>query len=132
MPLSAEMGLGMGGSMRQEIYEDIFEPGNWETDVTSRCFVHLLNSLAYAEVTGHLPPHRPYEAADYAKAGLPWFDYYSDQAALQGSDKLKGLKSWKDFQGEQPDESVAIHPKSFVPLGDKAGKTRPVSEGEAY
>ena len=76
---SMDMGLGMGGSMKQEIYDDHFKPNQWETGVSSRCFVHLLNSLTYSSVTGYLPPHRPYEAADYANAGLPWFEYYSDQ-----------------------------------------------------
>jgi len=124
------MGLGMGGSMKQEIYEDAFEPGNWETSVTSRCFVHLLNSVGYADVTGHLPPHRPYEADDYAKAGLPWFDYYSDQAALEGSERLKGLKTWRDFQQEHPGETLHIHPQSVVSLGGKRRQGRPVSQGE--
>jgi len=125
------MGLGMGGSMKQEIYEDAFEPENWETAVTSRCFVHLINSVGYADVTGHLPPHRPYEAADYAKAGLPWFDYYSDQAALQGSDRLKGLKTWRDFQQESAEQELHIHPKSVIPLGDRPRDGRPVSQGDS-
>jgi len=32
-------------------------------------------------------------AKDYTDAGLPWFDYYSDQKALTGADRLGGLKS---------------------------------------
>jgi len=130
-PLSAAMGLGMGGSMKQEIYEDSFAPENWETSVTSRCFVHLLNSVGYADVTGHLPPHRQYEAADYAKAGLPWFDYYSDQAALEGSGRFKGLKTWRDFQREQADAKLNIQPRSVIPLGDARQHGRPVSQGES-
>ena len=130
-PQSAAMGLGMGGSMKQEIYADSFAPDNWETAVTARCFVHLINSIAYAEVTGHLPPHRPYEAADYTKAGLPWFDYYSDQAALQGSDRLKGLKTWRDFEQESAEQQLHIHPKSVIPLGERPREGRPVSQGES-
>ena len=127
-----DMGLGMGGAMKQEVYDDRFKPEDWDTNASSRCYVHLLNSLSYAQVTGHLPPHRPYEAADYAAAGLPWFDYYSDQAALKGNDAFKGLKTWKDFQEEQKDQSVAIEPKTVIHLEDKPGSGRPVSQGNHF
>ena len=129
---SLDMGLGMGGSMQQEIYDDRFKPDQWETDVSSRCYVHLLNSVSYAQVTCHLPPHRPYEAADYAQAGLPWFDYYSDQAALAGSDTFKGLKTWNDFQDENADQSVNIEPKNIFTLQEKSGSGRPVSQGDLF
>ncbi|MFC1695220.1 hypothetical protein ACFL1C_03740 [Pseudomonadota bacterium] len=129
---SMDMGLGMGGSMKQEIYDDHFKPHQWETEASSRCYVHLLNSVTYSQVTGHLPPHRPYEAADYAAAGLPWFDYYSDQAALEGSDKFAGLKTWKDFQEEKIGQSVNVEPKNVVHLSDKPGSGRPVSQGDLF
>ena len=125
-----DMGLGMGGSMKQEIYEDEFQPENWDTSVNSRCYIHLLNSLAYAQVTGHLPPHRPYEASDYAAAGLPWFDYYRDQASIEGSDAFRCLKTWKDFQQEKEEQSVNIEPKTIVHLEEKPGSGRPVSQGD--
>jgi len=127
-----EMGLGMGGSMKQEIYDDRFKPHQWETDVTSRCYVHLLNSTAYAQVTGYLPPHRPYEASDYAAAGLPWYDYYSDQMALGGAGKFKGLKTWKDFQAESSSKTVNVEAKNIVHLTDAAGNGRPVSQGDSF
>ena len=127
-----EMGLGMGGSMKQEIYDDRFKPHQWETGVTSRCYVHLLNSVAYAQVTGHLPPHRPYEAADYAAAGLPWFDYYSDQKALGGAKKFKGLKTWKDFHGGSSAKAVNVEPKNIVHLAGVSGSGRPVSQGDGF
>jgi hypothetical protein len=129
---SMDMGLGMGGSMKQEIYDDHFKPIQWETGVSSRCFVHLLNSLTYSGVTGYLPPHRPYEAADYANAGLPWFDYYSDQKALEGSDTLKGLKSWKDFQEQNAEQSVNVEPKTIVHLTGKSDSGRPVKQGDNF
>ncbi len=129
---SMDMGLGMGGSMRQEIYDDIFKPHQWDTGATSRCYVHLLNSVSYAQVTGHLPPHRPYDAGDYAAAGLPWYDYYSDQQALEGSDTFRGLKTWKDFQGQGGENVIDVEPKSIVHLTDKTGAGRPVSQGDVF
>jgi len=127
---SMDMGLGMGGSMKQEIYEDEFKPGDWDTGVNSRCYIHLLNSMSYAQVTGHLPPHRPFEAADYAAARLPWFDYYRDQASIKGSDAFRNLKSWKDFQTEKGGQSVTIDPNTIVHLEEKPGSARPVSQGD--
>jgi hypothetical protein len=124
---SAEMGLGMGGSMKQEIYDDAFSRKDWETGFTSRCFVHLMNSVAYSNVTGHLPPHRPYEAADYTNAGLPWFDYYSDRIALEGSKHFKGLKSWKDFHGDSPESLEKADIKNIVGLGNDSGEGMKVS-----
>ena len=124
------MGLGMGGSMKQDIYDDSYAPEQWETKVSSRCFVSLLNSVAYANVTGRLPPHRPYDASDYAKAGLPWFDYYSDREALKGSKRFKGLKTWKDFEAEPDSGMVLDNIANVVTLGPKAATGRPVTEGE--
>jgi len=127
---SMDMGRGMGGSMKQEIYDDQFKPEDWDTGVNSRCYIHLLNSMSYAQVTGHLPPHRPFEAADYAAAGLPWFDYYSDQASIEGSDAFRNLKTWKDFQEGKGEEPVSIAPNTIVHLEEKLGSGRPVSQGD--
>lgn len=124
---SAEMGLAMGGSMKQEIYDDSFKPEDWETGFTSRCFVHLANSVAYSTITGHLPPHRPYEASDYINAGLPWFDYYSDRIALEGSKQLKGLKSFKDFHGDSNESMAKADIENIIGLGNEPGEGVKVS-----
>jgi hypothetical protein len=126
-----DMGLGMGGSMEQDIYDDEFSPRDWDTSVDTRCYVHLLNSVSYARVTGHLPPHRPYEAADYTNAGMPWFSYYSDQAAIEGSEVFKGLKTWKEFQKDD-EKPVSIKPEKIVQLEDPLGSGRPVSQGDLF
>jgi len=90
----AEMGLAPGGMMRQEVYEDKHGFDAWEHDVRSRCFVHLLNSAQYRAVTGSAPPHEPPTAADYTRAGLPWFEYYdADRSALEGAQRLAHLDS---------------------------------------
>jgi hypothetical protein len=73
------------------------------------------------------PPHRPYEAADYTNAGLPWFDYYSDRIALQGSKHFKGLKSWKDFHGDSPESLEKADIKNIVGLGNDSGEGMKVS-----
>ena len=87
------MGLAPGGLMRQHIYEDPYGMDAWDTTHRSRCFVHILNSLQHREVMGRNPPTKAPHAADYAKAGLPWFEYYADAPAVDGSSKLAGLIS---------------------------------------
>ncbi len=89
-----EMGLAPGGLMRQEIYEDEYGFDAWDTSVRSRCFVHILNSVQFFEVSGVEPPREPPTAKEYTAAGLPWFDYYGgDLQALDGARTLAGLDS---------------------------------------
>ena len=80
--------------MRQEIYEDPHGLDAWDTEHSSRCFVHIVNSMTYRQITGCAPPTKPPSASHYTKAGLPWFDYYdADKKALKGAAKLAGLDS---------------------------------------
>ena len=89
-----EMGLAPGGLMRQEIYEDEYGFDAWETEIRSRCFVHIVNSVQLVHLTGCEPPSKPRTAQDYTAAGLPWFDYYGDDlSVLEGAKKLTGLDS---------------------------------------
>lgn len=89
----ADMGLAPGGRMRQEIYADERHLEDWDQRRAGRCFVTILNATQWAAVTGEAPPHRPPTAAEYSKAGLPWFDWYDAEAkALEGSPVLAGLK----------------------------------------
>jgi hypothetical protein len=39
------MGLAAGGLVKQKIYEDGFGVDKWDQEHSSRCFVHLLNSI---------------------------------------------------------------------------------------
>jgi hypothetical protein len=92
--LGAPMGLAPGGRMRQEIFEDTFELSDWATSQTSRCFVHLAKSMVWRAITGKEPPTVPPTAAEYTRAGLPWFDYYDEgRSAVEGSGVLATLES---------------------------------------
>ena len=125
-----EMGLAPGGLMRQEIYGDEYGFEAWETSVRSRCFVHILNSVQFFDVTGAKPPSKPPTAIEYTEAGLPWFDYYGgDLKALEGAQKLAGLdsvaaKKLKKGEGILGDNEP-VEPKVVKTLGK--GKVR---EGE--
>ena len=79
-PAPCQMGLAPGGRMRQEVYDDPFDPDDWELDANSRCFLHLCNSMVWQSIAGSAPPHPAPTAKHYSNAGLPWFDYYDDNA----------------------------------------------------
>ena len=88
------MGLAPGGLMRQQIYDDDYGFDVWEHEARSRCFVHLVNSEVFCDITGHRPPTGPPTPEQYADAGLPWFDYFdADREVLDGAEPLASLDS---------------------------------------
>jgi hypothetical protein len=121
-----DMGLAPGGRMRQEIYADDFGFEVWDRSCTSRCFVHLCNSLVWQSITGQHPPYPPPTAKSYSDAGLPWFDYYRDDVeALAGSNALAELKSvsqTSQAKGDHPlpeNEAVSLPPRQVRQLGKR-------------
>jgi hypothetical protein len=92
--LAPDMGIGAGGRMAQQIFEDPYGIENWDVTNRNRVFIHIANSLAWEAITQHKAPSAPQTAALYAKCGYPWYDHYrEDIGALKGSKKLKGIKS---------------------------------------
>ena len=120
---SSAMGLGAGGKMRQEIYADPHDFADWDTATTRRCFVHLCNSQVWRQITGSNPPHPPLTAKEYAKSGIPWFDYYRDDLpAVDGSKILDGVKSIAELgevKGTAPlPDNSTITPELIVQYGN--------------
>lgn len=132
MEPSSAMGMAPGGKMSQEIYEDEYGLDVWDVENSSRCFVHLANSEMWQIITGSLPLHRAPTFWDYQKNGLPWFDYYSDGEAVEGSDTLKKLKSVKqtgDDKGETPlPENIPARIENVVHLGKTKRRKHQVRE----
>jgi len=119
---SADMGMAPGGKMTQEIYRDPFHLSDWEIDVSSRCFVHLCNSLVWHSITDAEPPHPAPTAKHYTEAGFPWFDYYSESGkALQGSSALAGLKSVAEIADATGTvalpENASVAPETVITYG---------------
>lgn len=118
-----DMGLAPGGLIRQQIDEDPYGIDVWDQEQGLRCYVHLLNSMQYQQITGEAPPQQPLTAREYAEADLPWFEYYSDAPALAGSEQLAGLASVQARQGMAGEESVTpanthnISPKRVIRSG---------------
>ena len=118
------MGLAPGGSIVQEIARPRETRDAWDLSARSRCFVHLANSLAWRAITGEAPPTVPPTAADYVRAGLPWFEWYADQPAKEGSGILAALKSVFALgaeKGEAPlPENEGFDPPEPIRLGPAA------------
>lgn len=129
--VSPMMGLAPGGQMKQEIYDDPFDLSDWDTEHTSRCFVHIANSLVWNSIVGQDPPHPPPTSTEYTRAGLPWFDYYNEKAnAVEGSSILQKLKSVLTVGKEKGDvplpENEPVTPEKIVTyhVGLKPGQVR--------
>jgi hypothetical protein len=88
-----EMGLGAGGRMKQEIYEDERDPAAYSRESTSRCFVHLLNARQWQAVTGKAPPDSPVTPESYRRAHLPWFLHYSEKTGVEATPQLAAIRS---------------------------------------
>lgn len=121
------MGLAPGGRMRQKIFADSFDLADWDQRHARRCFVTILNSQDWYAATGERPPMKPPTAADYSRAGLPWFDYYGgDAKALDGAATLAKAKTVKQIgaeKGEQPlPENEDTEPAWVVPLGKRRNR----------
>lgn len=83
-----DMGLAPGGLMFQQVFTDRYGANAWDQVHSSRCFLSILNSDAWKEVTHEFPPTLPPTIRDYNAAGLPWFSYFSGQPSLNGSATL--------------------------------------------
>ena len=118
------MGLAPGGSIQQEIAKPRETRDAWDMTRRGRCFVHLANSTAWTGLAGGPPPTLPPTAADYAEAGLPWFEWYSDRPAKDGAAPLAALRSVAALgmsKGEKPlPENEGFEPPEPIRLGPAA------------
>ncbi len=118
MTVGLSMGLGAGGRMKQDLYDDPYGFDDWDRTTRARCFVHIANSDMWRDCTGEKPPTQPPTAAQYSRAGLPWFDYYDETPAVEGSAILRGLKSVFQLgqkKGETPiPENEPVQPERIV------------------
>ncbi|MGY4928118.1 hypothetical protein [Streptomyces sp. 900105755] len=125
----AGMGLGVGGSMRQEVYEDDRPPGDWAETPAGRVFVHLVTPPQWQRITGEAPPPSPVDRAAYTRAGLPWYDYYDQDAQdLAAPDTLEAVKPVGDWLGDDLEPWQQPDPGQVVPLKDAQDK--PVTDGD--
>ncbi|MFI8167721.1 hypothetical protein ACIGAN_15335 [Streptomyces sp. NPDC085931] len=125
----AAMGLGVGGSMRQEVYEDDRPLAHWSRQPAGRVFVHLVTPPEWHRITGEAAPPSPVDRAAYTRAGLPWFDYYDQDAEdLSAPDELRAVKPVGDWLGDDHEPWQQPAPGQVRPLEDAPGK--PVQDGD--
>ncbi|MEU5312181.1 hypothetical protein [Streptomyces sp. NPDC021562] len=125
----AAMGLGVGGSMRQEVYTDDRPLRDWAETPAGRVFVHLVTPPQWRRITGEAPPPSPVDRSAYTRAGLPWYDYYDEDARdLAPTDTLRAVKPVGDWLGDDLEPWQQPSPEQVVPLKDAADK--PVEDGD--
>ncbi|MFE4632615.1 hypothetical protein ACFRJ1_04435 [Streptomyces sp. NPDC056773] len=125
------MGLGVGGSMRQEVYRDDRKAKEWASEPAARVFVHLVTPPAWRRITGEEPPPSPVDRAAYTKAGLPWFDYYDEDAAdLAPSGSLGQVLPVGEWLGADEAPWAEPAPGQVAPLGKGPRPGKPVQDGD--
>ncbi|OKK22221.1 hypothetical protein AMK16_03315 [Streptomyces sp. CB00455] len=130
-PAAPAMGLGVGGSMRQEVYRDDRPLSAWAPEPAARVFVHLVTPPAWRRITGEQAPPSPVDRAAYTRAGLPWFDYYDDSAAdLAPSGALSGVKPVGEWLGDDHTPWAEPGPGQVKPLGNAPRPGKPVQDGD--
>lgn len=129
-PAAPAMGLGVGGSMRQEVYRDERRLSAWAEEPAARVFVHLVTPPAWRRITGEEPPPSPVDRAAYTKAGLPWFDYYDETGAdLAPTATLGAVKPVGEWLGDDHAPWAEPFPGQVEPLGNAPRPGRPVQDG---
>ncbi|MHC3467287.1 hypothetical protein ACYF6T_01100 [Streptomyces sp. 7R007] len=123
------MGLGVGGAMRQEVYRDDRPLADWAGQPAGRVFVHLVTPPEWRRITGEAPPPSPVDRAAYTRAGLPWYDYYDQDARdLDPTDTLEAVKPVGDWLGDDHEPWQEPAPHQVKPLKDAPGT--PVEDGD--
>ncbi len=115
------MGLGAGGTMRQEIYTDTRPLADYRPEADGRVFVHLASAAQWQQITGEPAPSTPITAQSYAQRGLPWFEYYAaDATDLPAAPELAEVKPTGDWLADEQPYPPVEQPLPVIPLGDKA------------
>ncbi|WP_189952420.1 hypothetical protein [Streptomyces roseolus] len=131
-PAAAAMGIGAGGTMRQEVYKDDRASRDWSDTPEARVFVHLVTPPEWRRITGEEPPPSPADRAAYTRAGLPWFDYDDpDGTDLAPSDALADVKPVGDWLGDDLDPWAPPAPWQVKPVGPPPPPPgAPVADGD--
>ncbi|MEU3312319.1 hypothetical protein ABZ743_06620 [Streptomyces sp. NPDC006662] len=128
---SPAMGLGVGGSMRQEVYRDDRPLTAWADTPAARVFVHLVTPPEWRRITGEDAPPSPVDRAAYTQAGLPWYDYYDENAAdLPAAGPLSQVKPVGEWLGEDHAPWTPPAPGQVTPLGNAPRPGDPVYDGD--
>ncbi len=113
---SFNLGIGVGGLIRQFAREDRYGRDAWAVQVKSRCFVHLANASIWRQLTGLNPHPRPSlspscEPApqDVGRRGSPGSSWFGRLKSLFhfGGNKLDGVRQVRAAAEPSPPASDA-------------------------
>jgi hypothetical protein len=98
-----EMSLSAGGSMKQQIFKDDYGIDFWDQSCFGRCYIRIVNSTMFKQITGKDAPPTPISAQTYSQHGYPWFDIYNEDPAnsIQQSSILNNVKSVKEIDAQK-------------------------------
>lgn len=85
-PVPKRMAIGAGGAISQNIKRDFQDPAIWDPSRAIRLNIQILNSLAFEEVTGLIAPPTPINFNTYRSLGIPFFQYYVEDAQAVSGD----------------------------------------------
>ncbi|MGY0499052.1 hypothetical protein ACWZHB_11205 [Nocardia sp. FBN12] len=118
-PAARKMGMGAGGTMRQEIYAGKRPIDDYQPDADGRVFVHLTSAAEWQQITGEPAPPTPITATAYAANGLPWFDYYAaDSDDLPPATELADVKPTGNWLADEHPNPPIGYGLPTIPLGD--------------
>lgn len=91
---AATLGMGAGGSIKQNITPDKHGVDAWDQSNPDRLFVHLVNAEMWKQITGEYPPATPIDRGMYNRFNIPWFDIYDDHlGTVQATTTLVKVKT---------------------------------------
>src|SRR5436853_7917209 len=110
---SMNMTIGAGGSIKQSIKKDKYDPRIWDTSNAKLINIQLVNSTAFELITGQLAPRTPVTYKTYAKAGLPFYEIYKEKpSSISGA--FSQVKTISEVDAARQEEEDAGH--EFGPL----------------
>ncbi|KAF8244153.1 ubiquitin-domain-containing protein [Wilcoxina mikolae CBS 423.85] len=116
--LTPTMSFGAGGTIKQTIYEDHYNPRIWDVGRAKIFNVQVLNAACFEEITKMMAPRTPIDIKAYNAAGLPFFDIFNEVPTnVHGSDAFKKVKTVSEVDqmlGVEP--STTYEPGARIPL----------------
>jgi len=100
-----EMGLAVGGKMKQKIYEDDNSIDKYNLEYPTRIFVNIANQILWKNITNLPMPLSPASPQTYKDYGYPWFELYDENLQdLKPSKALMDVKSIKEIAKQKKDK----------------------------
>lgn len=101
------MSVALGGSIKQTIKRDYYDPEKWLSDRTLRFNVQLLNSELFQKVTGKQPPPTPVSAQVAVASGLPFFELQEEASNIHGHfNNVKSVAEIDNIQEKTIDPTI--------------------------